>query len=1044
MAENENDPQESAPEASAERPTVKKVMVKRIKVPVSHAAAPAPSSAPAPEAANEALPAAETPDERSVPEEAEELAGGDAAVEEAAVEEVAEEEALEEVAPEEESAEEESAPEEAASETAESGDAVEETSEESEASSSEPELPPEDKSAIVPSPVEAEEIEKDPPRKRRRRAYQAPAEPDPRAEKIKEIKDKANEIIRTRAFKIGTAAFIGLILLYCFYLWLPSLAESKIPELFKDNGIPMASFRVKSVTTEAMELTGVRDASGTVNISNIKASYSLTDLLMSKRIKSLTVSGITVTGEKTNEGISLGALGGAITSTMRKSEDNAMTIDKLNLSGNFILHEEEPPAPPQPAAPPAKGKKGEEPPPEEEPEGPFTVKFSANGSWKPTGLRLNVTTNVENKQLVLSASSSFFKSPASTEIKAEVTEGNVLENEQTVGSVTGTFEAAVQNGALTKGVADMVVTTPVQDLQLKGNVTPGEKEGFNLDVRLNRSFKKPQDAFGKFTGDLTLKADGLKMSGNLQKFEGALPLALESASLSNGKISLTNMKMTADVNVSCDTGVCNYSLTKPLKADIASFAYAGQFMQLKTYEPLALGLNPAKEPFLTSKKGMLSFRLPLVGFAAKTLVSDKSGSLQTVAAVNGARAVVNFNPFAGTYAGRMVFSQSGYADRNVKLTNLQGDLSFDNKNLPALNLRVGSAVLVRQGILPPMTADLKLKPMRGVEYGVDLSVKTQNGLVSATAQGSYSLPSKEWVLLVDVPEQKFSDGGLKLSDILPSVAAKFKKEPTGGLALKGRLNIRDGKIGGPLSLLIRDVSARWGEIDVANANGVLEINSLKPFETAMNQQLFIGSLNTGVPFKNALLNFSVSQTTGVKVDSLKMSYADGQFQNLKSFTVPFEGAPSAIYLEGKGINLDVLSRNLKDSYLKAEGIIDSDWKLSLKNGAVVVDNARFQSKIPGLLEFDAPDSVKQKMNKDMQAFLKNVIVKDLLFAMKGPMNGLMDFKLGIQGHSPLDTTQTNKEMSLNFSGALTEFFKQDAGAFEIPSDIRLSLENFYK
>lgn len=1056
MAENENDPQKSATDASAEQSAVKKVMVKRIKVPVSQAASPAPAPVPAPEEnAAEAEAEEETFEEMpafedfaaGILEEAAEVAekeAAEAAVDvdlEAALEPEAEEafEEVEVAAAEGEKEEALETPEVSEEETksgvSEEGDKT---------AAEEPVLPPEDKSSVVASPVEAEEIEKDPPRKRRRRAYQAPTEPDPRAEKIREIKERANDIVRMRSFRIGVAVFIGLILLYCFYLWLPSLAKSKIPELFKDNGVPMASFRVKSVTTENMEMTGVRDASGTVSIANIKASYSLFDLLMSKRIKSLTVSGMTVSGEKTSEGISLGALSNAVTSTMRKSKDNAVTIDKLSLSGNFILHEEEPAALPQPVAPPAKGKKGEEPPPEEEPEDPFTVRFSANGSWKPAGLNLNVTTNVENKQLVLSARSSFFKSPASTEIKAEVTEGNVLENEQTVGSVTGTFEVAVQNGSLQKGGADMVVETPDQNIQLKAAINPGEKEGFDLDARLTRSFKKPQNAFGKFTGDLTVSADSLTMAGNLQKFEGTLPLTLESASLSNGKIALTDMKTTADVNVSCNTDVCSYSLTKPLKADIGSFAYRGQFMQLKTYEPLALGLNPAKEPFLTSKKGMLSFRMPLVGFAAKTLISDKSGSLQTVAAVNGARAVVNFNPFAGTYAGRMVFAQSGYADRNIKLTNLQGDVSFDNKSLPALNLRAGSVVLVKQGILPPMSADLKLKPMRGVEYGVDLSVKTQNGLVSATAQGSYSLPSKEWILLVDVPEQKFSDGGLKLSEILPSVAAKFTREPTGGLALKGRLNIRDGKVGGPLNLLIRDVSAQWGDIEIANANGVLGLNSLKPFETATNQQLFIGTLNAGLPFKNAMFNFSVTPMTGVKVDSLKMSYADGQFQNLKAFTVPYNGAPSAIYLEGKGINLDVLSRNLKDSYLKTEGIIDSDWKLSLKGGSVIVDNARFQSKIPGLLEFDAPDSVKQKMNKEMQAFLRNVIVKDLLLSAKGPMNALMDFKLGIQGYSPLDTTQTNKEMSLNFSGALKELFKQDVSDFEVPSDIRLSLENFYK
>lgn len=1033
MAENENGQtlgsQKSATEGSTDKPIMKKVLVKRIKVPAPHAEAPAAAPVPEEEHQEPLTPSSdETADDETFEEDVETFSETQGATEEA-------------VAEEEISAEEIQEENEQDAQAEASG---EDSSEEE--SATDPELPPEDKSEVVASPIEAEDIEKEPPRKRRRRAYQAPAEPDPRAEKIREMKDQAHKILRMRSFHIGVAAFVGLIILYCVYSWLPSLAESKIPEMLGDNGIRVGSYRVKTLTTETMEITGVRDASGKVNIANVKATYSLFDLLTSNRISSLNATGITIKGEKTNEGISLGALGNVITSSMRNMGDDGMTIDRLNLTGNFILDEELPPPAPVPVDTKknAKGKGAQDPLPEEEPDEPLTVKFSANGSWKPSGLNLTVTTNVENKQLVLSAKSTFFKSPASTEIKAEVTEGNILEKETTVGSVTGTFNVSVKNGSLQNGGADMVLATPAQDVQLKASVQPGEQESFDLQAELKRSFKKPQDAYGKFTGDLKVKADGLKMSGNLQKFNGTLPITLESASLSNGKISVLNMKTTADITLACDTGVCNYSLTKPLKADFGALTYAGQLMQIKTYEPLSLGVNPAKEPFLTSKKGMLSFRLPLTGFAAKTLVSDKSGSLQTVAAINGAQAVVNYNPFAGTYAGRMIFSQSGYADRNIKLTNLQGDVTFDNNSLPALNLRVGTATLVKQGLLPPLSANLALKPMRGMEYGVNMALRTQNGLVSATAQGSYSPATKEWILLVDVPEQKFSDGGLKLSEILPSLASKFKKEPTGGLAIKGRLHIKDGKVEGPLNLLVRDVSATWGEIDFADANGVLVINSLVPFETASNQQLFIGTLRSGVPFKNALFNFSVSPATGIKVDSLKMGYADGQFKNLKSFTIPHEGTPSAIYLEGRGINLDLLSKNLKDPFLKMEGIIDSDWKVSLKDGAVVVDSARFQSKIPGLLEFDPPSSVKQKMNKDMQAFLRNVIVKDLLFAMKGPMNALMEFKLGIQGHSPLDTTQTNKEMSLNFTGSLSQFFKQEQAVSEIPSDIQLSLENYYK
>lgn len=996
MAENENgqSPASTNPAHPPARPVTKKVVVKRVKVPVARPAAAKPAPVPAAPVSGSTAEGEKPAARASAPEPVE------------------------------------SAPEGSNAPAAK-----------------EPELPPEDKSEVVASPVEAEEIEKEPPRKRRRSAQRAPAV-DPRAEKIKEAKEKAKKLAGNRNVRLGIAGFVLLVVIVSVWAWLPSLAENKIPELLEKNGVKLAAFQIKEVTTSSMELTGLRDTSGTASISNVKASYSLTGLMFSNRIDSLTVSGVTVTGKKTNEGVSFGALSGVMTAPMQVSKDNPMTIDKISVSGQFILEEdlpEEAPAASEEAAVaeevPPEGAEAEE----EEPEGPFTVNFSANGSWKPAGLNLNLSTDVENKQLVLRAQGSFFKSPASSEIKAEVTEGDVKEKEETVGSVTGTFELAVQNGALQKGMADMVVATPVQDVSVKADIAPAEDaEGFNMEIALNRSFKNPKDGYGKFAGDLKMHAKGLKMSGNLQKFEGSVPLSLESDSLTTGNLALRNLKTSADFSLSCDTGACSYVLSKPWKTDLGFLSYAGRFRQFKTYDALSLTVNAAKEPFLTSKGADLAFRLPLSGFVAKMLVTDRTGSTQTVAAVNGAKAAINYNPFAGTFSGRMAFAQSGYADRNIRLTNAQGMLSFDHANLPALDVKVGSAALVKQGILPVMAGELRLKPMKGAEYGVDLSVRTQNGLVGATAQGSYVLPSNEWSLLVDVPEQTFSDSGLKLSEIFPSLAGSFVKEPSGSLALKGRVAVKDGKVLGPVKLSLRDVSVQWGKINAEHMNGVLEINSLYPFETAANQQLFVGTLNFGIPFKNALFSFKVDPTAGVHVDSLKMAYADGQFKNIKAFSVPFNGAPSSVYLEGRGINLEFLSRNFKQPYLKTEGFVDSEWKLSLKDGAVFVESARFQTKLAGLLEFDVPSSVDLQMDKNIRSFLKNVIVKDLLFAMKGPMDGVMNFKLGIEGRSPLDETETNEEVSLSFTGSLANFLNQTGAPFEVPSDIQLSLQNFNK
>lgn len=53
----------------------------------------------------------------------------------------------------------------------------------------------------------------------------------------------------------------------------------------------------------------------------------------------------------------------------------------------------------------------------------------------------------------------------------------------------------------------------------------------------------------------------------------------------------------------------------------------------------------------------------------------------------------------------------------------------------------------------------------------------------------------------------------------------------GGLAAKGRLTIKGGKIAGPIDVLMENIETTWNGIGIEALNGVLTLSSVSPMAT---------------------------------------------------------------------------------------------------------------------------------------------------------------------------------------------------------------------
>lgn len=906
--------------------------------------------------------------------------------------------------------------------------------------STEPELPPEDKKDIGSQPIEAEEIEK-PLRKKRRGSSSSSSHSglDENAKKkaeeqLNKAKAKAKSFFSNKWNKLGVLVVLLIVICYGVYSSLPMIAEKKLPEIFAANGMPFKNFKIKQITIDTMELTNVSDKTGTMTIANMKFNYSLLNLFSSNIIRSMELTGVNITGEKRNDGISLGALGGLIYSPMNAHKGKEITINSLQIkSGKFILKND---------APPEKiiNEFGEE----EEVDNTIIVNFTANGSLGKTGLNMRISTDYASSQMSVKTQTSLNKTALSSQIKTEITEGNLLKDSTNIGSVSGNLEISVNNGILSKGQADLLLSSSSQKLKLKADVTPKD-DSFDIAVDLNRSFENPQDAIGKFVGSLSLKANNVKVKGTFQNFEGSLPLEMNAPSLTTGKLAVQDLKTNLDITFSCAGSSCTANLTKPMKFAFTSLQSASHFRQIKLFTPLELTINPDKnDPFLKSDGGILSFTLPISAFSTQIFIADNISNTQIATALNGLKTRLKYNIFSGAYSGNATFVQSGFASKDIKMTGIQGIVSFTSNTLPDVRLRVAKATLTKPDILPDFSADLRFRPMSPAEFGVDSTLSVQNGLVTATINGSYTLPTHEWNMYVVVPKFILSDSGLTMQTVMPFMLKHLPATTMGGLAAKGRLTIKDGKITGPIDVLMENVETAWNGMKIEALNGVLTLSSIYPLETPPNQQLFIGNLNVGIPFQNALFNFRVLANQGIEVANARMKYADGQFKTIKSFFIPYEGQTSQILFEGSGINLSAVTNNLKSSALQVDGVMNSEWRLSYANQKLNVDSVVFTSKLPGTLHFSPSAELAQKMDPQMLAFLKDVIVKKMTVKGKGPFNGQMSFDVSIEGHSPLETAANDQNVSFDFKGNLTGFLKQESGLLEIPSDILLALQEYTK
>ncbi len=115
------------------------------------------------------------------------------------------------------------------------------------------------------------------------------------------------------------------------------------------------------------------------------------------------------------------------------------------------------------------------------------------------------------------------------------------------------------------------------------------------------------------------------------------------------------------------------------------------------------------------------------------------------------------------------------------------------------------------------------------------------------------------------------------------------------------------------------------------------------------------------------------------------------------------------------------------------------WKIGFTDKGLAMNELTAASKLPGTIHFNPDDATKAAMDPNTLILLKETMVSKFALKGKGNMNENASFKLRLEGHTPLNTT--NDRIELNFNYPFKKMFKPDNRLVDIDSDVLLMMNN---
>ncbi|MBL8708077.1 MAG: YdbH domain-containing protein, partial [Rhodospirillaceae bacterium] len=587
--------------------------------------------------------------------------------------------------------------------------------------------------------------------------------------------------------------------------------------------------------------------------------------------------------------------------------------------------------------------------------------------------------------------------------------------------------------------------------------------------RVDRNHMEINDLAATFTGglapDWSTKLTGLleveslaetpKLNGTLSLESGGKTLSLADWGLPGATLAQPSLSLATRLDASMgDDGAFELSLTlqEPATLSAASVALPGGVALPKA---TAITLATADQPFLrlardTMRRLVADLALPL-GKTSLTLevpaLEPKGPAERLILAMPAATLTAQYDsapepagPAGFTAALDLKGAQIAVPTRGIALGAVAINAIQDTTGT---KLEMTSGSVTGLGAFVPVRAEIEATlagsatrfkaRFRGIEQPLDLAL-----------DGSADLVSQKGEVEVKLAPLDFAVGGLQPYNFFPPLRSYFE-DVSGRIEATGPVQFAKGKLSSALKLGIENFSGKVGPVHLINVNSVIEIDRPWPLSTRPNQAVAIELADVGLPLKDALFRFKVSNGTTMDVAESRLELAGGQVR-LDPVTLNFDAPVHNLRLGVNQISVSRLFELVGIAGLSGEGSISGAVPVTIFPGGIAIPDAELRADAPGVLRYDrdqaplALQSAGESVALALQA-LADFHYEELIVNLRRSLAGDVHLGLHISGRNPSFYDGYPVEFNLTVEGRLDQALREGLAGYQVPDMIQEQLEN---
>lgn len=760
---------------------------------------------------------------------------------------------------------------------------------------------------------------------------------------------------------------VSLFVLIYSYLNYPRY----VSDYLKKSGIE-ATWDMNEYSLSRIELKNLKSKDGSYSIRRVLIRSDFSDFLKG-RIKAVSLEGAIVKIKEKGDKLETGKL---IDILMRLNQTNKAEykIGSISVPGAILNIE---------------GKKYKLP-----------VQLSINGVYEKTP-NVSIPITIKQDYMNISALLTMGGTGNNLDWTLEIMSGTLSFPNRQPENISGKFKIKTDKTSLAaiNGTFDMAYgkNTKKVKVDLKKN-----KKVYRGTIGLSLTNKEVRDKADETKTEVQMVFEGLDIK-HFSNITSNKPIRFNMQSFYMQDFSVANASGTFRGDLTCKDFACSYEIKANVPVSVQNSRLTHYGNTYVSTERTTFTLRPNKKTSFKIDGNGVQFDVAMAdvsyagtknGNSNKLEISSKGLDLVGAISSRNQESHMRVQMDEATYASPAVqFEKAAVLIDNIWDSNTA--VRFKSPKVSLVNNRLMKV---------PFSMDMRRENgVMGAVVGLlDNKIKAQYvgtaNLLSGSFQGS--------VVVVPFELSNVKENLKSISDVFPG----FATSPKGRLAVYGKINWKSEKqVGGPFYLMMENVGFKAGNIQVNNLNTVLAVQSLVPFVTAGSQEIYIGEINSSLPFRDTLVT--------LKLDNQMMRIArlstelNGVSLGVDNLMIPYRSNGTLVYLKNTDVDVSMLDKQWQIDGLTAEGRINVSLPIEVKDNTLSVVNGEIRASNVLLKYTGNNPQIRSALFRKSDEYVLRT--GNILLTQEG--SGLLNAYLNFEGRMLPDQIKTTYAHTMQFS-----------------------------